>query len=198
MPPQPDSASEAPGTTRSPCPASGARRCHARHRLRLSLCCTIFVDHLTQVGPGVRFERARTVWVSDAQIAHTVRGNRFIFGKDVPKSLLDHRTQGAAPGLGMSLCTCQQLIMNIDCGLHRPILPLLLDMVNPASRPPADSLVGVLVEGLQIADDTPVEEGSVGVGVGVDGAAQSRLSIWSSAHWTIFSASRSADWYSPR
>ena len=37
---------------------------------------------------------------------------------------VEDRAQRAARGLGMALCACQQLILNVDCGLHEPILPI--------------------------------------------------------------------------
>ena len=67
---------------------------------------------------------SRPTGVADTQIAHTVCVGRITLGKDIPKSLLDHRAQRAARGLGMALCACQQLILNVDCGLHEPILPI--------------------------------------------------------------------------
>ena len=72
----------------------------------------------------VGFKRVPAVRVSDTQVAYPVRSSGLILGQNVQKSLLDDRAQGAARGFGMALRACQQFIMNINCGLHRPILPM--------------------------------------------------------------------------
>ena len=121
----------------------------------------VFVDRLTQVGPRERFRgwvravrksptlRSRTRYgATDSSLAKTYRS---------PSSM--HRTQGAATWTWhVALHVLAAHHEYRLCVIHRPILPILVDMVNPAPRilgygsDAWDSLTGIELDCLKLVE----------------------------------------------